>query len=209
MDDLRVRDVRSQMPGGNHIHSARRTGDILGVAIHHSASVHPSSGLSLDTAQSIFQDHVQNRGWEHGGYHYVVLANGLIEYALDEAVAGYHAGIKDPTDALQLEQGQFWNRHYLAVCVAGWFEDDRRYKGPDGQRHLIPNRFTRPTEAQWRAVVGLVVQLCERYAIQAENVRGHRELTGCRTRCPGANFDLDGLRAAVLALTDARHSAAD
>jgi N-acetyl-anhydromuramyl-L-alanine amidase AmpD len=208
MDDLRIRDVRSQMPTGAHIAAAKRMGAILGVAIHHSASAHPASGLSIETAHSIFLDHVQNRGWEHGGYHYVIRPNGEIEYALDETVAGYHAGFNDPTDALQLERGQFWNQHYLGVCAAGWFDNDRQYKSAEGQAQPIPNRFTRPTEAQWRAVVGLAAQLCERYAIPTENVRGHRELSGCRTRCPGANFDLEALRAAVSVVVGARHSPA-
>ncbi len=198
MTDLRIQDVRSQMPGGLHPPAARRTALILGLAIHHSATA-SASGASLDTARTLFAAQVQARGWDHGAYHYVIRPTGRIEYALDESIPGYHAGFDDPGDALNLERGQFWNQHYLAVCLVGWFENDRRARDAQGRVHLIPNQFTRPTQMQWQALVGLARRLCERHAIPSENVRGHRELAGCRTRCPGANLDLEALRAAVRA----------
>jgi hypothetical protein len=195
---LRLSDVRASMPGRGPA-PALRAGPILGVAVHHSATAHPATGLSLDTAQSVFHYHVHGRGYDHGGYHYLVRPTGLIEYALDEAVPGYHAGFADPDDALGLERGQYWNHHYLAVCVLGWFEDDRQISSPTGQPVTIPNYFTRPTAAQWQSLLGLLRDLRQRHAIRVENIRGHHELAGCRTRCPGANVDLEALRRALLA----------
>lgn len=194
MSGLRLVDVRAEMPvrpGGPP--PAPRTGEVLGVAVHHSATANRANGLSLDTARTIFEYQVSARGWQHGGYHYCIRPNGLVEYALDEAVPGFHAGFVDATDELGLERGQFWNEHYLAVCVLGWFESGRAIAG-----QAIPDRFVRPTEPQWSALVTLVRDLRARYRLPADSVRGHGELRGCRTRCPGTNLDLAALRAAAV-----------
>jgi hypothetical protein len=191
MSVLRVSDVRAAMPRPPQAPPpAPRTGPVLGVVVHHSATAHASTGLALDTAQTIFDYHVHGHGWPYGGYHYLIRPTGLIEYALDEAVPGLHAGFHDPTDALGLEHGQFWNAHYLAVCLLGWFETDRVVEG-----RAVPNYFTRPTAAQWTALLALLADLRARHSVPVANVRGHRELAGCHTRCPGALIDLDALRA--------------
>ena len=188
-----IADVRAEMPRDPHAPApAPRTGPVLGVAVHHSATAHPATGLSLDTAHTVFEFHVRGRGWPHGGYHYLIRPTGLVEYALDEAVPGLHAGFSDPDDTLGLERGQFWNQHYLAVCLLGWSQSDRQL---DGRR--VPNYFTRPTAAQWAALLALAAELCARYSLPVENVRGHHELAGCHTRCPGALLDLAALRAAL------------
>jgi hypothetical protein len=189
MSALRLVDVRADMPTAAEP-PAPRAGAVLGVAVHHSATAHVITGLSLDTAQTVFDYHVHGRGWAHGAYHYLIRPTGLVEYALDEAVPGLHAGFHDPTDALGLEHGQYWNEHYLAVCLLGWFDTDRTV---DGQR--VPNHFTQPTPAQWAALLTLLAELRTRYAVPIENVRGHRELAGCRTGCPGALVNLPALRA--------------
>ena len=191
MSGPRVVDVRAEMPvRPASPPPAPRSGAVLGIAVHHSATANVANGLSLDTARTIFEHQVFGRGWAHGGYHYCIRPTGLVEYSLDEAVAGFHAGFVDPGDRLGLEHGQFWNEHYLAVCVLGWFESDRRI---GGQR--IPNHFTRPTPPQWDALVALVADLRARHDLPADSVRGHRELAGSRTRCPGAHLDLAALRA--------------
>ena len=193
MSGLRVVDVRAAMPvRPESPPPAARAGPVLGVAVHHSATAHVANGLALDTARTLFQHHVWRRGWAHGGYHYCIRPTGLVEYALDEAVPGLHAGFSDPDDALGLERGQFWNQHYLAVCLLGWFDSDRQI---DGQ--LIPNHFIRPTPPQWGALLALAADLRTRYGVPVDNVRGHRELAGCQTRCPGEHLDLAALRAAL------------
>jgi LysM repeat protein len=44
-----------------------------------------------------------------------------------------------------------------------------------------------------------VLHLMETYNIAPENVRGHRELTGSNTHCPGVNLNLDAFRASLRA----------
>jgi hypothetical protein len=191
VSELRVVDVRAEMPvRAGSPPPAPRSGPVLGIAIHHSASANHVNGLSLETARTICDYQVLGRGWAHGGYHYCIRPTGLIEYSLDETVPGFHAGFVDPDDELGLERGQFWNQHYLAVCVLGWFESGREIAG-----HRIPDHFTRPTPRQWDSLVGLVDDLRARHRLPADSVRGHGELTGCKTRCPGANLDIAALRA--------------
>ena len=189
-----VRDVRAMMPNHAAYCETRRPGAVTGIAIHHSGAAHSVTGVSMDDAASIFRYHVERLGWSHGAYHYLVHPNGVVEYALDERIPAFHAGFSDPDDRLELECGQYWNNHLLAVCLLGWFEDDRLR---EGAAVPIPNRFTSPTRSQWGALVSLLHDLMRRHAIEAGDVRGHRDLAGCQTRCPGANVDLDALRAAV------------
>jgi N-acetyl-anhydromuramyl-L-alanine amidase AmpD len=71
----------------------------------------------------------------------------------------------------------------LGVCVAG-----------DGDHE--PWRL-----AQWRGVLGLLTELCQRHGWSAEAVCGHREAparlraTATTKTCPGRLVDLDEVRA--------------
>jgi hypothetical protein len=193
---LKLQDVRSEMPNFERYKNDHRAGEILGIAVHHSATVHPSIGVPAGSALALFNHHVHDRGWTHGAYHYVIHANGLIEHALDECIEGFHAGFNDPEDALGLMHGQYWNRHYLAVCLLGWFDADRVINNDD-KPVAVPNHFTHPTSQQMNALIALIQTLQARYKIPSSRVLGHRELAGCKTRCPGANVDLHALRAAL------------
>ncbi len=187
-------DVRDGMPTRAGC-TPRPMGAVTGVAIHHSGAVDLTTGVSRASARDIFDYHVGVRGWSHGAYHYLIRPNGLVEYALDETTAGIHAGFTDQHDRRHLEGGQFWNNHLIAVCLLGWFDRDRIH--PSGAS--VPNRFTTPTPAQWTATVATVSEILERYALDADSVRGHRELDGCATACPGSQIDLDQLRAVLVA----------
>lgn len=191
MTSFAIRDVRAAMPNYEDSRASRRDGAVTGIAIHHSATANDVTGLSMDDARSIFRHHVETLGWSHGGYHYLVHPNGMVEYALDEGTPGFHAGFTDPDDTRGLESGQYWNNHFLAVCLLGWFERNRT---KPGSAMPLPNRFTSPTPVQWRATLALVADLARRYGLDAAAVRGHRELEGSRTFCPGANVDLHLLR---------------
>jgi len=194
--ELYIDDVRPAMPNYDPDRVDTRRGEVLGIAIHHSGTADARTGLSADNARTIAEYHVGTLGWDHPGYHYVVLPNGVVEYALDERIPAYHAGFTDPEDRRGLESGQFWNHHYLAICVAGWFDDGRHVpdkSSPNGARP-IPDYFTRPAAAQFRALMWLVQSLKDKYNLAAAQVRGHRELEGCSTACPGRNFDLDSFR---------------
>ncbi|RME70148.1 MAG: LysM peptidoglycan-binding domain-containing protein, partial [Chloroflexi bacterium] len=170
---------------------------------HHSATADRTTGAPVGNAHVFFDYHVRVRGWTHGGYNYVITGTGEIEYALDEKISAYHAGFKDPDNSAGLEYGQYWNNHYLAICLAGWFSDNRTYRDASGRLHPIPNRHTAPSEAQMKALTDLVQYLRQKYSIPVENVRGHRELAGNSTECPGQNFDPARFRETLRALDEA------
>lgn len=198
-----IRDVRAQMPNYEAYKDWQREGDILGIAVHHSATAHRETGAPVGDAFTFFNYHVNTRGWVHGGYNYVIAGNGEIQYALDEKIAAYHAGFKDPADSAGLEFGQYWNNHYLAICLSGWFSENRTYQDDSGMLRHIPDNFTRPAEAQQQALLALIQQLRRKYNIPVENVRVHRELAGNFTACPGHNLDPAELRARLRAADEA------
>lgn len=192
--DVTIKDVRAQMPNFQAYKDWQRGGPILGVAVHHSATANRLTGAAIGDAATFFEYHVKTNGWTHGGYNYVITGSGEIEYALDDRISAYHAGFKDPDNSAGLEFGQYWNNHFLAICLAGWFTENRTYVDAAGRAQPIPNLHTRPSEAQFNALVGLIQQLRQKYNIPVENVRGHRELAGNSTICPGLNFDPAALR---------------
>lgn len=192
--DLNIKDIRVEMPNYQNYKDWQRNGEILGIAVHHSATANRITGAPTGNALSFFNYHVKVRGWAHGGYNYVIPGNGEIEYALDDKISAYHAGFKDPDNSEGLEHGQYWNNHYLAICLSGWFSENRTYRDADDRLQLMPNDYTSPTEAQLQSLLALIQDLRKKYNIPVENVRGHRELAGNSTICPGHNFDPAGLR---------------
>jgi nucleoid-associated protein YgaU len=187
-------DVRAQMPNYNAYKDWQRSGAIQGIAVHHSATANQTTGQPIGNAASFFDYHVNTRGWTHGGYNFVITGSGEIEYALDEKIAAYHAGFSDADNSEGLEFGQYWNNHYLAICMAGWFASDRTWQDANGRTQSIPNNFTGPSAAQMDALLALIQYLRQKYNIPVENVRGHRELPGNSTSCPGLNFNPAQLR---------------
>jgi LysM repeat protein len=197
--DLKINDVRAEMPNYSSYENWQRSGPILGIAIHHSATADWTTGVPIGDAYTFFDYHVNQRGWAHGGYNYVITGAGEIQYALDEKIAAYHAGFADPDNSEGLEQGQYWNNHYLAICLSGWFSQGRTYRNSAGQTQPIPNNFTSPSAAQMNSLLALIQQLRRKYSLPVDSVRGHRELAGNATTCPGSNLDPAQLRAALRA----------
>ncbi len=202
--ELNIKNICAEMPNYGIYKDWQREGEILGIAIHHSETVNRATGASMGSALTFFNYHIKGRGLMHGAYHYVVAGSGEIEYALDEKITAYHAIFDDPSNSMGLEFGQHWNNHYLAICVAGWFSEHRTYRDEQGHVHLIPNNYTIPSEAQWESLVALIQQLRKKYNIRLENVRGHRELAGIHTTCPGHGFDLAELRANLRSLDEGK-----
>jgi LysM repeat protein len=198
-----IKDVRAQMPNYQNYKDKQRPGAILGIAVHHSATANYSTGAPTGNAASFFNYHVNVRGWAYGGYNYVITGSGEIEYALDDKIPAYHAGFKDVDDSEGLEFGQYWNNHYLAICLAGWFSENRTYQDSSGNTQRIPNQYTGPTSAQTESLLALIQSLRKKYKIPAENVLGHRELQGNGTTCPGYNLDPAQLRAKLKELDQA------
>ena len=203
---LVVQDVRDVMPNYENYKDWQREGEILGIAIHHSATADRITGAPLGNATTFFNYHVNTRGWAHGGYNYVITGAGEVEYALDDNISAYHAGFKDPDNSEGLEQGQYWNNHFLAICVVGWFSEGRTYRDGAGNTQNIPNTHTAPNDAQIQALLELIQQLRQTYNIPVKNVRGHRELKGNSTACPGANLDAGEVRNTLQAMDEAGES---
>ncbi|MBE7470291.1 MAG: hypothetical protein DPW09_27785 [Anaerolineae bacterium] len=201
--NLTIKDVRAEMPNYATYKDWQRSGPILGIAIHHSATADRTTGAPIGNAHTFFDYHVNQRGWAHGGYNYVITGSGEIEYALDEKIAAYHAGFADPDNSEGLEHGQYWNNHYLAICLSGWFSQGRTYRDSAGRTQPIPNNFTSPSAAQMESLLGLIQQLRRKYNISVDNVRGHRELAGNATTCPGPTLDPAQIRAALRAADEA------
>jgi len=195
-------DVRAEMPNYEQYKNWQREGQILGIAIHHSATADRATGAPTGDALVFFNYHVNGRGWSHGGYNYVITGEGVIEYALDDKISAYHAGFKDPDNSSGLEFGQYWNNHYLAICLSGWFSDNRTYRDAAGHTQPIPDNFTTPAASQMEALLALIQHLRQKYNIIVENVRAHRELAGNSTICPGLNFDPAHLRDQLRALDE-------
>ncbi len=201
--DLLIKDVRAEMPNCDNYKDWHRDGSILGIAVHHSATADRATGAPTGDAYSFFNYHVNVLGWVHGGYNYVITGNGMIQYALDDKIAAYHAGFKDPDNSAGLEHGQYWNNHYLAICLSGWFAENRSYRDANGLLRSIPNNYTMPTGPQMLSLLALIQELRRKYNIPLENVRGHRELAGNSTDCPGSNLDPGELRARLRAMDEA------
>ncbi|MDM8528910.1 N-acetylmuramoyl-L-alanine amidase [Anaerolineales bacterium HSG24] len=186
---LTINDVRAKMPNYNNYKEKKRRGNIVGIAIHHSETINRATGAPVGNAKNLFAYQTKVQGLAHGGYNYVITHRGKVEYALDENIPALHAGFQDPSDTLGLEYGEYWNNHYLAICLVGWFSNGRAYRDTEGYTHVVPDDYTTPNDTQLSALVGLVEKLQKQYDIPVENVRGHRELAGCQTICPGLNVD--------------------
>jgi hypothetical protein len=154
---LNIKDVRTQMPNYENYKNWSRTGDILGVTLHHSATANRITGAPIGSAASFFDYHVNTLGWAHGGYNYVITGTGEIEYALDNNIAAYHAGFKDPDNSEGLEYGQFWNNHYLAICCPAGSAENRTYRDDGGETAVIPNNYTRPTAEQMESLISCLI----------------------------------------------------
>ena len=70
--------------------------------IVHCSATRPNQNV---TAENIRRWHIQDRGWNDIGYHYVIKRDGTLERGRDVAIAGAHA------------KGH--NEHSIGVCLAG------------------------------------------------------------------------------------------
>lgn len=205
---LKIVDLRAQMPNYEAYKDWRRPAAIDGIAVHHTgyASVDPATGAPNITPQRVFDYHVKTLGWAHGGYNYIIGADGTIYYVLDEKIAPFHCGLNEPDRNkepekwqrwVELERGQYFNNHYVAICLLGWFSRNRiLYR--NGTQTRIPDTNTSPTQAQWGALVELIRDLQARYRVALERIQGHRELRASvnfgSTECPGAEINLVEMR---------------
>ena len=130
------------------------------IVIHYSATP-----VERDfTAKDIDQMH-RARGFNEIGYHYFIRKNGMVETGRDMSQAGL------------FEQGAHAkgnNDVSIGIC----YEGGVRLASPDVG-------FDSRTVAQKAAMVKLIRELLVRYPNAV--VKGHREMPGAATQCPGFN----------------------
>ncbi len=138
------------------------------IVIHH-------SGTDKGSARVFDRNHRSKRHFLHGlGYHFVV-CNG--SYGRDDG---------------QIEVGRRWwsqldgahcrgdgNRVGIGICLVGNFNN------------------TKPTKKQYASLVRLVTHLSYKFNIPIENVKGHSQMQGANTECPGKNFPWQSLKKAL------------
>ena len=71
------------------------------------------------------------------------------------------------------------NTDSTGVCLVGNFDEDE------------------PTEKQLTSMSELLLDLMDKYGIEEDGVFLHRDVTPCRTRCPGANLTMEVVRKAL------------
>lgn len=137
------------------------------IVIHHSAT-------EIGGAERFDKAH-REKGWDELGYHFVIgngsdTSDGQVEVGprWREQKHGAHCFTPD----------EYFNAHGIGICLVGNLDDHP------------------PTPRQLRSLNKLVRYLCRAYDIPADHVYTHGDVTG-KTRCPGAKFDLDALRASV------------
>jgi len=118
----------------------------------------------------------EGRGWRDIAYHFVVRVTGRVE------AGRYENGDPFLTAEEMGAHAKGHNADTLAVCWVGRTEADM----PGAQR---------------KALIGLLVALCKRLGLTADDVVGHRELAPESGKtCP--NLDMDQLRRNVAALLE-------
>lgn len=142
------------------------------LVLHHSAS-NPNT-----TVEEIKKWHVEGRGWRDIGYHL------LLRQEADQSVQLYTGRAHDDNDTLDSwEYGAHvggHNRYSFGICTIGnWSLDP-----------MPPEVF--------ESVVLILSDLCLKWELDPiKAIRGHREMPGASTECPGLLVDMDSIRAQV------------
>lgn len=116
--------------------------------------------------QPIRRYHVDNLGWDEVGYHYgIELVNDQYEILVGrmEGTQGAHCS----------QEGI--NQKSIGICCIGNFDDHT------------------PDLAIWSMLLDLVANICLRYNIPVENVKGHNEYAPYKS-CPGKAFSMVDFR---------------
>ncbi|MDD4796177.1 MAG: peptidoglycan recognition family protein [Eubacteriales bacterium] len=137
-----------------------------GIVLHH-------SGMVCATPARIHAMH-RDRGWRGAGYHYLVAKDGTVYALRPEEEVGAHCG----THTALGRPGYENNRETLAVCFEGCFEPLPGLDCDEGME-----------ERQIKAARALIAGLCRKYPDIAY-LRGHGQMPGAQTSCPGRYFPL-------------------
>jgi len=162
--DWNVGADRNWIPPGH----LEQKGRWRGIIIHHSAT-------DWGNAQEFDELHKKRRDrngekWLGLGYDFVVDngrggPDGRVEtgWRWHKQVTGAHCRPKGCRD-------NYWNEHTIGICLVGNFE---KY---------------RPSQSQYASLARLVRFLQKRYDIPLKQVKGHGQVAGARTQCPGRLF---------------------
>lgn len=146
----------------------RRRKVTKGLVLHHIAG-------RTATPEQIHREHVR-RGWQGAGYHVYVRKDGSAWELRPLWAVGSHAGSRLPA-------GRGNNTETVAVAVEGMYHSS----GREAADKEMP-------AAQYNMLVGVIKYIMTEYP-SIEWIRGHREMPGVATVCPGEFFPLDKIKA--------------
>lgn len=135
-----------------------------------SVAVHHTAGREgTQTWDAIRRYHMEDRGWRDIGYHYGIGQWGRGEFVImiGRPLADAGAHVKN------------YNSSSIGVVFEGNFEDEQ------------------PHQQQLELGAQCITDLCARYRLTAQDVKGHREFMGAQTACPGRLFPISTLRGMV------------
>jgi N-acetyl-anhydromuramyl-L-alanine amidase AmpD len=114
----------------------------------------------METVDDITRHHIK-RGFRTVGYHYFIRRDGSVEKGRPDTVIGAHV------------KGH--NNNNLGVCLSGGVDENNK-----------PEKNY--TDIQMHALYALIVDLCEQYDIPFNNIQGHRDWYGDKSKwlkeCP-------------------------
>lgn len=126
-------------------------------------AIHQSSTTDTQTPEDIANFHINNNGWGGIGYHFLISKDGKVFYVGDISTA--RANVANI------------NEQILGICLIGNFIEDRS-----------------PTIEQLDSTHKLCDYFINNYSELSnvnswDKVRGHKELPGQSTNCPGDNWE--------------------
>ena len=120
--------------------------------------IHHSDSNRLTTTREQIDSWHRANGWDGIGYHKVIDGHGVVKQGRPDEMKGAHC----PDH----------NWRSLGVCLTGKF-----LKGHDV---LVPDK---KTDGQYAALIWTLAELCKRWKIKPEAIRGHCDCY--TTACPG------------------------
>ncbi|MEM4234447.1 MAG: N-acetylmuramoyl-L-alanine amidase [Candidatus Methanomethylicaceae archaeon] len=118
-----------------------------------------------NNTKAIREYHISHNGWDDIGYHFVL-----------ERLQNSYVLFPGRSPKFIGAHAAGHNHESLGVCIVGKYENE------------VPDQA-------FSAAVSALAMLCLMYGLDAESIKGHRELSGSKGKtCPGAAWDLDRLR---------------
>ena len=132
------------------------------IVIHHTATKTGST--------SIIDKIHRNRGFDGLGYDFIINngkgnPDGLVEvgYRWQQQMTGAHCRSRTRSD-------NYWNRCSIGISLVGNFEE------------------IYPTDRQYESLAELITFLKSRHCISDSSIYAHKQVPGCKTKCPGKHF---------------------